>query len=101
MREVIVDTGAWTSTDDCYRGLLTALEAPHWHGRNSDALRDSLITGDINGVEPPFRIMLAGDRKLSREVAAWVRYLLEVVAEARAEDRDIELDVAPALGIFN
>jgi hypothetical protein len=31
-----------------------------WHGRNVGALEESLRDGDINGVEPPFRVVVAG-----------------------------------------
>ena len=39
--------------EDFYNSILPQLDAPEWHGRNLDALSDSLVGGGINGIEPP------------------------------------------------
>ena len=38
--------------------LLPRLGAPAWHGRNLDALEESLRDGDINQVKPPFKVVV-------------------------------------------
>jgi len=60
MRQIELDATGWMSADDFYHALLTALGAPDWHGRNIDALWDSVVTGGINEVEPPFAITVRG-----------------------------------------
>ena len=59
-RIITMDASGWTSRDDFYDALLPALGAPDWHGRNLDALYDSIGSGGINQVEPPFRVRING-----------------------------------------
>ena len=56
-----LDSSGWRTPADFYSALLPQLGAPSWHGRNLDALFDSL-SGGINRVEPPIRIELRGPR---------------------------------------
>ncbi len=52
-----LDAAKWRTTDDFYADLLSELKAPAWHGRNLDALWDTLterakfddLTDYING----------------------------------------------------
>lgn len=99
MRTIVIDAGDWISASDFFDGLLEALQAPDWHGRNLDALRDSIITGDINRIEPPYHLHLTGDRELPEELWPCVQELTAMVAEARTCDREISITVAAALGV--
>jgi RNAse (barnase) inhibitor barstar len=62
-----LDATAWQTTDDVWSALLVALGAPAWHGRNLDALADSLRGGDLNVVNPPFAIEVHGVEATSAE----------------------------------
>ena len=53
MTKITLDGENWVSTDHFYEALLAALGAPEWHGRNLDALEETLRAGDINAVNPP------------------------------------------------
>ena len=53
MKEINLDARAWRNRDDFYGALLPSLGAPHWHGRNLDALNDSLAALHILGIEVP------------------------------------------------
>src|ERR1700719_3137446 len=44
--------------DDVYDAFFHAVGAPDWHGRNCDALKDSIANGSINEVEVPYRLVL-------------------------------------------
>jgi RNAse (barnase) inhibitor barstar len=55
-----LDASSWSTRDDFYVGLFHAVGAPKWHGRNFDALIDSIQTGQINAVEVPYKIEVAG-----------------------------------------
>ena len=59
-RIITLDASGWTSRDDFYDALLPALGAPDWHGRNLDALYDSIGSGEINQVGPPLRVRING-----------------------------------------
>jgi RNAse (barnase) inhibitor barstar len=60
MKVIRLDASTWRSPNDFYSAVLPQLAAPAWHGRNLDALEESLRDGDINGVEPPFRVVVVG-----------------------------------------
>jgi RNAse (barnase) inhibitor barstar len=63
MRIIALDAARWQTALEFYEDLLSALDAPFWHGRNLNALYDSIVWGDINGVEPPYTVHI---RNLSR-----------------------------------
>ena len=52
--EISLDWSLISSEEDFYSSVLNKLESPDWHGRNLNALRDSVVTGGINGIEPPY-----------------------------------------------
>jgi len=56
MQEIVTDGGNWTEQDDVYDAFFKAVGAPSWHGRNFNALRDSICGGRINRIEVPYLI---------------------------------------------
>jgi hypothetical protein len=64
--------------------VIKGLEGPSWHGRNYNALHDSMVTGSINGIEPPYEIIISGAASVSPEVDDAIRYFIERVTEWRA-----------------
>lgn len=68
-----LDASNWTTEFDFIETLLASLEAPPWHGRSFNALRDSIVTGDINGLEPPFVIRIYNIGKLPEAALTLVR----------------------------
>ena len=54
MKDIILDSARWSTKDDVYDAFFRAVGAPEWHGRNFDALRDSIARGLINQVECPY-----------------------------------------------
>lgn len=99
MREIVIDVSRWRSGADFMDDVLAGLEAPAWHGRNWNALRDSIVTGSINSVEPPYRLCLVGDRQPPEELRRWIRDLVQMIEEARNAGRDIEISVAATLSV--
>ena len=55
---IILDAKTWKSKDDFYTSFFAAVHAPLWHGRNLDALNDSVCAGAINGIEKPYSIII-------------------------------------------
>jgi RNAse (barnase) inhibitor barstar len=53
MVELVLDGSEWKTKDDVYNAFFRAVGAPEWHGRNLDALADSISGGSINQVEVP------------------------------------------------
>jgi RNAse (barnase) inhibitor barstar len=84
MREVVLDAIGWRTPDDFYDSFFQAVAAPSWHGRNFDALRDSIGTGDINQIEVPYRIVIRGLSWASadaRTIAMKFEHLVHRLAE--------------------
>ncbi|HXP67777.1 MAG TPA: barstar family protein [Candidatus Dormibacteraeota bacterium] len=58
MVDIFLDGKDWRVADDVYRTFLKAVGAPHWHGHNFNALRDSITVGRINKIEIPYVIKI-------------------------------------------
>ena len=57
--EVDLVAAEWVTALDFYEALLAALGAPEWHGRNVNALMDSMIFGGINKIDPPMVVRIS------------------------------------------
>jgi RNAse (barnase) inhibitor barstar len=86
-----LDARGWTDAESFYDAFLAAVDAPSWHGHSLDALSDSLIGGGINGIEPPFAIEILCPARPVPALTALFDALVEVVDDARALNRPIEL----------
>jgi RNAse (barnase) inhibitor barstar len=84
-RKIIVDASTCLKPDDFYKVLLSALDAPGWHGHNLDALWDS-ITRDINGIGPPYFIEVVGTSGLPNGVVRLLAGVHALFAEARDQE---------------
>jgi RNAse (barnase) inhibitor barstar len=58
MRELILDGTGWKTSDDVYDAFFRAVGAPSWHGRNFNAIDDSIANGGINAIDPPYSLVL-------------------------------------------
>jgi len=81
MRKIDLDASAWTKPDDFYDALLPQLGAPDWHGRNLDAIEDSIFGGDINSVQSLFHISIARTDELSRSMKDFLIRVNDVFAD--------------------
>ena len=84
MRELIMDGANWNSMDDVYDAFFKAVGAPSWHGRNFDALNDSIGTDQINEIEVPYRLIIrnfdligAGAKKMANDFVNLIHELAE------------------------
>ena len=93
--EITLDGSRWRTEDDFYDALLAALGSPEGHGRNLDALADSLGGGDLNRVNPPLSITIIGSQRMGTEAERVARRFLEL-CEALAED-GVAVDAALAI----
>ena len=85
MRIIKLDASGWKTLLDFYEALLVALEAPHWHGRNINALIDSMVYGGINGIEPPYTVLVTNLTDVPKAVCEEVSYTVSAIQEARQE----------------
>ena len=91
MKIISLDASAWRSPEDFYSALLPQLGAPSWHGRNLDALDDSLGGGGINSLEPPFRVEVSSADGLPEPMCHFLFEVERVFRDVRAEtNKEIE-----------
>jgi RNAse (barnase) inhibitor barstar len=95
MHEIVLDGSSWRSVEDFYAALLPALGAPDWHGRNLDALNDSLRSQDLNQVNPPLAITISGIYAMSPDAERVVRRFAELADALAAEGTEISVEIAP------
>lgn len=65
------------------------------HGRNLDALYDSIGSGDINEVETPYRVRITGVSVMSPEAREMVKLFMSVVKQLRDEGVDVSVKREP------
>ena len=73
MNIIELDASYWKTIAEFYRALLDQLGAPEWHGRNVNALVDSMVYGDLNRVDPPLTVMITKLHSAGIEVQAELR----------------------------
>ena len=92
MKKLILDGADWKTKDDFYDAFFKAVGAPSWHGRNFNALRDSIIiTGQINEVQLPHTIYLSGFDKMPAEVCAIAKSFCSLIKEFHSERREVDV----------
>jgi hypothetical protein len=65
--------------------LLPVLRAPDWHGRNLDALDESIRFDTNIDLKQPYRIEIRGSAHLSKDVKSYLEKFVEVIDTARAQ----------------
>jgi len=89
MRVIELDATQWKSVGDFYDALLVAIEAPKEHGRNLNALVDSMIWGGINALEPPYTIRISGAAMLPKDVRDEIGMAKQDLARGRMDYRNL------------
>lgn len=87
MRIITLDASRWTTAKDFYNAVLLAIGAPEWHGRNINAVVDSMIWGGINALEPPYTIRISGTASLAKNVGNEIEFAKDALSKARTEFR--------------
>jgi RNAse (barnase) inhibitor barstar len=96
---LLLDGARWKTADDFYNAFLEAVGAPPWHGRNFNALRDSIAGGDINAVGLLYGIVVLGTSRMSEPALAIVERFRELIAH-RADRAWLGHDLNVGLGAF-
>jgi RNAse (barnase) inhibitor barstar len=85
-----IDGSRWRSREDLVAGILAVLDPPEWHGRNLDALFDSMYSADINGVRPPYELRVVGASMMPIEL---IRILGILRDDLLSEHRELEREI--------
>jgi RNAse (barnase) inhibitor barstar len=91
--EVVLDASHWTTANDFYDSFFLAVGAPDWHGRNLDALNDSIATGNINQIEVPYRIVIENLSQAEPEARTATERIIELIHQLEAEGCPIAVTV--------
>lgn len=91
MNEIRLAGETWRSADDFYNALLPAIGAPEWHGRNLDALNDTLGGNDINKIQQPITFSITGVNQMPPQVRDLVERFRQLVFELRFEGNDLDI----------
>jgi len=91
MRNLVLNGTNWKTKNDFYDAFFKAVGAPSWHGRNFNALRDSIITGQVNEVELPYTIYISGVDKMPLEVRGIVNDFCSLIKEFHSEGHDVDI----------
>ncbi len=93
MRDIVMHAGRWRTADDLYDSFFSAVGAPAWHGRNLDALSDSIGGGQINAIEVPYRIVIRGLACASTNAREIAMQFEDVVRSLAREGCPVEIEL--------
>ncbi len=93
MRTLLLDASGWNSRDDVYDAFFRAVGAPAWHGRNLDALSDSIQGGLINEIEAPYRIHIVNTLKIGPEARQMLDDFRGLIQELAAEGCQVGIEI--------
>ena len=69
------------------------MSAPEWHGRNFNALRDSISGGSINQMEVPYKLVIRSYDKIAPVAKKMTDNFINLVHELAAEGCPVEIRV--------
>jgi len=93
MKELVLNGAGWTTKDDVYNAFFRAVGAPEWHGRNLDALADSISGGSINEVEVPYRLVIKNYDKVGSAAKPMTDNFIALVQKLAAAGCPVEIGV--------
>jgi RNAse (barnase) inhibitor barstar len=86
-----MDASEWKSVDDIFGAFFRVVEAPSWHGRNFNALRDSIRGGRINNIEVPYCLVFRNYDKVRPGVQEGADHFVDVIRELAREGVPVEI----------
>ena len=95
MRLIELHADKWCTPLDFYEALLIALGAPEGHGRNINALIDSMVYGGICAMDPPYTLRITGTAKLPNDIKNEIDATVASIREAQGADGGVEFQIEP------
>jgi RNAse (barnase) inhibitor barstar len=93
MREPVLDGASWKTKDDVYEAFFKAVGAPSWHGRNFNALNDSIAAGRINEIEVPYRLVIQNYDLIGAGAKEMVDDFIDLIHEIAGRGCPVEIQV--------
>ena len=85
MSAVVVDWSQINSRAAFFELALPQLGAPEWHGKNLDALSDSVIGDDLNELKSPYTVQFRNADKITDDLLEFSRQVSDIFAQASEE----------------
>jgi RNAse (barnase) inhibitor barstar len=92
MREIALDGKNWNEAGDVYDAFFAAVGAPSWHGRNFDALHDSIVVGQINKVEVPYLIKIKNYGSMGSGAKGMAANFVQLIKELRESGCPVDIE---------
>ena len=89
--QISLDASAWKSYDDIYSAFFEAVGAPQWHGRNFDALDESIGEGGINKIEIPYRIIIRNADHTDDDVELFMKDFSDLIKHLQSNGCPVDL----------
>ncbi|HWZ97932.1 MAG TPA: barstar family protein [Candidatus Dormibacteraeota bacterium] len=93
MTELLLDASSWKTKDDVYDSFFRVIGAPSWHGRNLDALHDSIGSGQVNSVEVSYRLIVRNSQDIGAEAKSILEDFVKLIHELVTEGCPVEIRV--------
>jgi RNAse (barnase) inhibitor barstar len=93
VKELILDGSTWTNSDDVYDAFFLAVGAPSWHGRNFNALNDSIATGTINEAEVPYALVIRNYDMIGCNARKMTDDFIDLIRELKGRGCPVEIRV--------
>ncbi|HEV2764771.1 MAG TPA: barstar family protein [Pyrinomonadaceae bacterium] len=93
MKEIVLDGAGWKTEGDFYDAFFEGVGAPRWHGRNLNALNDSIGAGGVNRIEVPYAVRIKGLSAMSDEAREIVGHFAALVRSLKEEGVPVEVSL--------
>ena len=91
MKELFLNGAEWKTSDDVYDAFFRAVGAPSWHGKNFNALNDSIAGGNINEVEVPYCVVIQNYSLIGAGAKKMADDFIDLIYEIRERGCPVEI----------
>jgi RNAse (barnase) inhibitor barstar len=90
---LVMDGQHWTTSNDFYDAFFQAVGAPSWHGRNFNALRESIAEGQVNDINVPYLIRLKNYSLIGPGARGIATDFIELIKQLRESGCAVDISV--------
>jgi hypothetical protein len=91
MKELFLNGAKLKTADDVYDAFFRAVGAPSWHGKNCNALNDSIAGGNINDVEVPYCVVIQNYSLIGAEAKKMMDDFIGLIHEIEARGCPVKI----------
>ena len=92
MKTITLDAKSCITADDVYDVFFREVGAPDWHGRNFNALADSIAAGRINRIEVPYTIVVTNFDHSGPEATRMLIDFKKLIEELAAQGCEVVIE---------